>query len=129
MIVRHGTSPASLLALAVLLSCLLTFTALTIEVNKDLLIWYFNFGLIYKQVQIADIANVTPVRNPYIYGWGIHRISSGWLYNVSGLQAVEIRLKTGKIFRLGTNEPEVLVKALSNAINQRIVKPDLFLEN
>jgi hypothetical protein len=122
-IVRYGTSPGSLLALAVLLSCLLTFTALTIEVNKDLLIWYFNFGLISKQVKIADIANVTQVTNSWIHGWGIHRTSCGWLYNVSGLQAIEVRLNTGKLFRLGTNEPEELVKALNNAINQRITRP------
>jgi hypothetical protein len=108
-----GITPGSLAVLSLLLTCLLTFTALTIEINETSLIWYYNFGLIYKKVPLADIAQTVPVRNPWYYGWGIHLTPHGWLYNVSGSQAVEIMLKNGTSFRLGSDEPEALVDALA----------------
>ena len=37
---------------------------------------------------------------------------NGWLFNVSGLQAVEIFLRSGKKYRIGTDEPERLVEAI-----------------
>ena len=43
------------------------------------------------------------------WGWGVRYYGQGWLYNVSGLDAVEIRLKSGKHIRIGTDEPEALV--------------------
>jgi hypothetical protein len=117
-IVLQGTSPGSLLVLAVLLSCLLTFTALTIEINETSLIWYFNFGLFYKKIPLADISHLERVDNPWYYGWGIHLTSHGWLYTVAGSRAVGIRLKNGSSFRLGSDEPEALVAALARALHQ-----------
>jgi hypothetical protein len=38
----------------------------------------------------------------------------GWLYNVFGSFAVEIRLKNGKKYRIGTDDPQ----GLNNAIQQ-----------
>jgi len=34
------------------------------------------------------------------------------LYNVSGLDAVELRLKTGEVRRIGTNDPQGLASAM-----------------
>jgi len=41
------------------------------------------------------------------------------LYNVSGFDAVEIKLRTGKKFRIGTDVPQELEKAIEQAINSR----------
>jgi hypothetical protein len=35
-----------------------------------------------------------------------------WLWNVSGLNAIELTLKNSKRFRIGTDEPEKLVDAI-----------------
>jgi hypothetical protein len=35
-----------------------------------------------------------------------------WIYNVSGFDAVELTMKNGKIYRIGTNESDVLEKTL-----------------
>jgi hypothetical protein len=51
-----------------------------------------------------------------VYGWGIHYYGKGWLYNVAGLDAVEIRLTSGRRLRIGTDEPEVPCEAISRAI-------------
>jgi hypothetical protein len=44
---------------------------------------------------------------------GIHLSRFGWLYNVSGFDAVAIILKSGKRFALGTDEPDALLQALN----------------
>ena len=60
-----------------------------------------------------DIVSADVVRNPIIYGWGMHMIPRGWVYNVSGRSAVEVNLKDGTRLRLGTDEPEALVRAIT----------------
>jgi hypothetical protein len=45
-------------------------------------------------------------------GWGIRWIGRGWLWNVSGLRAVELELRDGRRFRVGSNRPERLAEAL-----------------
>lgn len=49
-------------------------------------------------------------------GWGIRITPHGMLYNVSGSEAVEIRMKNVRRFRLGTDEPEVLRGAILKAM-------------
>jgi hypothetical protein len=45
-------------------------------------------------------------------GLDIRMLGNGWLYNVSGLLALDIKLKSGSVIRLGSNEPEYLSAAL-----------------
>jgi hypothetical protein len=52
------------------------------------------------------------VRNPWYYGWGIHFIPGGMLYNAAGLSAIELRLTNGRCLRIGSGEAEVLSAAL-----------------
>lgn len=88
------------------------FSSLTVEVGDDEFVWFFGPGLWRKRIARRDIASVAAVRNPWWYGFGIHRTPRGWLYNVGGLDAVEIVLSTGRTLRIGTNEPDALVAAL-----------------
>ncbi len=97
------------------------FISLTIEIREHLLCWRFGVGLIRKQVKLADIRRIEIVKNPWWYGVGIHHTPRGWLYNVSGLRGVEITLKNGKRFRLGTNEPDALTRAIKDAISSVLV--------
>jgi hypothetical protein len=55
------------------------------------------------------------VRNCWWYGWGIRRGPDFRLYNVSGLDAVELRLKSGEVRRIGTDDPLALAAALKPA--------------
>jgi hypothetical protein len=56
------------------------------------------------------------VKNPWYYGWGIHLTPSGWLYNVSGFWAVELQMKNGKKYRIGTDDPEGLVQVIQDKL-------------
>jgi hypothetical protein len=88
------------------------FHSLTIEISERELRWRFGPGLIRKSVLLNEIASAEPVRTNFVEGWGIHMSRFGWLYNVSGHDAVAITLKSGKRFALGTDEPGVLANAL-----------------
>jgi hypothetical protein len=39
-----------------------------------------------------------------------------WIYNVSGFDAVELKMKNGKVYRIGTDESEKLESALQQSI-------------
>jgi hypothetical protein len=50
-----------------------------------------------------------------VVGWGIRRGPGFRLDNVSGLDAVELRLKSGEVRRIGTDDPLALAAALKPA--------------
>jgi hypothetical protein len=97
----------------------LLFYDLTVEIDASHLSFRFGVGLIRQRIPLAEIVAVTPVRNSWLYGWGIHRTPHGWLYNVSGWEAVEITLTSGKRLRLGTDEPRRLTQVLLAATRER----------
>jgi hypothetical protein len=91
------------------------FSTLTIAIEEGSLRASFGPGLIRKKVRLAEIASARPIPIRWWYGWGIHLTPHGWLYNVSGGKAVEITLRNGRRFCLGTDEPEDLLKAIQAA--------------
>jgi len=91
------------------------FHSLTIEIAGGELSWAFGPGLIHKRVLLADIVFATPAKNGP--SWGIHwSPRSGWLYNVSGYDAILVTLRSGKKFMLGTDEPSALAEAIRSQI-------------
>jgi hypothetical protein len=103
--------PALFLTLVLLLSALL-FWNLTIKIDNETLRASFGIGLIHKTVPVANIAACEPIRIRWWWGWGIHLTPYGWLYNVSGWDAVVITLRNGRRFCLGTDQPDDLVAAI-----------------
>ena len=88
------------------------FSSLTVEVHAQEVRWHFGPGFWRYRLALAEIAAAEPVRNSWLNGFGI-RIGPGVrLYNVSGLDAVELRLKSGEIRRLGTDDPQGLAAAV-----------------
>jgi hypothetical protein len=92
------------------------FVTLTVEVDGAALTCRFGPGLFRKRIALEDIVRATPVTNPWIIGWGIRWYPGCcWVWNISGLQAVELDLKNGRKFRVGTDEPAALVEAVTTA--------------
>ena len=56
------------------------------------------------------------VKNLWYYGWGIRFTPRSWLFNVSGFSAIELQMKSGKRYRIGTDDPDNLAKALDEAL-------------
>ncbi len=101
--------------LVLLASAVFLFGALTVEVTTDELVVSFGPGLIRKRWRIEEIRKARVVRNPWYYGWGIRLTPRRWLFNVSGLDAVEMELNSGRSFRIGTDEPQRLLAAVETA--------------
>ena len=53
------------------------------------------------------------VRNKWWYGYGVRKVPNGWMYNVAGLDAVELELGEDRVFRIGTDDPAALMAALT----------------
>ena len=65
---------------------------------------------------MSDVAAVRQVRNNWIQGWGVRKVTNGWMYNVWGLDAVELEMSSGDIFRIGTDDQERLHTAISVSV-------------
>jgi transcriptional regulator with XRE-family HTH domain len=94
------------------------FSSLTISVNSSTINWSFAFGFWKKQLDLSEVASAHVVQNTFLNGFGIRVVGNGWLYNVSGFAAVELKLKGGSVVRLGTDEPEYLKHAVNSALEQ-----------
>ena len=100
----------------ILLVCLLLFYKLRITIEDQTLCASFGVGIIRKRVRLAEIVECEPIRIRWWYGWGIHLTPHGWLYNVSGFDAVAITLRDGRKLALGTDDPHGLVEAIRHSI-------------
>jgi len=100
----------------ILLVCVVLFYRLKITIENGTLCASFGPGVIRKKVSLTEIVGFEPIRIRWWYGWGIHRTPNGWLYNVSGFDAVTITLRNGKKFSLGTNDPHGLVAAIRDSV-------------
>ena len=87
----------------------------TVTITRDELMFYFGPGFWTKRFPLDDIISAEVVRNSPLHGWGIRYTFHGWLYNVSGLHAVELEIQGEGQIRIGTDEPEALRQALEDA--------------
>lgn len=95
------------------------FSSLTVEIFQTYLKVSFGLGIISKKIVLSNIESVEAVRTKWYYGWGIkYVLGEGWMWNVSGFDAVRLKLKDGTIFRIGTDEPQALEQALKSAIQK-----------
>lgn len=105
--------------LGMLIICLILFGTLTVNGNSTSIRIRFGPGLIRKSFRLDEIGSCTVVRNHWWYGWGIRRTVKGWLFNVSGLDAVELSMRDGTFYRIGTDEPRKLCDFLQRKLNER----------
>jgi hypothetical protein len=102
-------------ALIVLIAVAAIFSSLTVEVSENELRWYFGPGLWTYRLALGDIETVAVVRNHWWNGFGIRMAAGFRLYNVSGLDAVELRLRSNDVRRIGTDDPQGLAEALKSS--------------
>lgn len=115
----HGFNTLLVAVFAALAVCLVLFAALTVKVDSREVSLRFGIGLIRKKFPVTGIEAAGIVRNPWYYGWGIRKTPEGWLYNVSGLLAVELRMKSGEKYRIGTDDPLGLLNEIETVIGEK----------
>jgi hypothetical protein len=104
------------IVLGILLVSLILFATLTVTITGDVLQIRFGPGIIRKSIPLREIESCGVVHNPWYYGWGIRYTPQGWLFRVSGLHGVEVRLRSGRKYYIGTDVPEELERAIRQAI-------------
>jgi len=110
-----GQWPASIALIAIMLTAAVLFSSLTVEISDNELRWYFGPGLWTYRLPLTAIENVAVVRNHWWNGYGIRMAPGFRLYNVSGLDAVELRVGANDVRRIGTDDPQGLAQALSTS--------------
>jgi hypothetical protein len=114
-----GKAPFIIAVAVSVLVLLLLFGTLTVEVSNDLIRLAFGIGLIRYKFQMNDIASAKIRRIKWYSGFGIHGWpGKGWLLNVSGLDTVELTMKNGMRYLIGTDEPQQLYDAIRINIKQ-----------
>lgn len=100
----------------ILVASLVVFSSLTVVVRDGELRWHFGPGWPRWRVSLADVVSAEPARTAWWWGFGIRLTPYGWLYTVSGRDAVLVRRRDGRAFLLGTDEPARLAHAIRSAL-------------
>jgi len=95
------------------------FSTLTVVVDDRTVRVWFGFGALRREVMLADVTVARRVRNHWYAGWGVRIIPQGRLYNVGGLDAVELELDSGRVVRIGTDQPDALLAAVNAALDMK----------
>ena len=117
--VDSGPNFAVSAIMVLILFILASFSTLTVSINENYLRIKFGYGIFAKKFALNQIASVQAVKNHWYYGWGVKVWfwPYMWIYSVSGFDAVEIIMRNGKIYRIGTDTPGELEAAIKQAIN------------
>lgn len=116
--IDSGTNFAITSMMVLILLVLSSFVLLQVTIDEKYLWLKFGYGVYKKKFLLNDIISARTVKNHWYYGWGI----KFWfwpkmvIYSVSGLDAVEIRLRNGRIYRIGTDEPKELEQEIVDSI-------------
>ena len=106
----------AIIAIVAIVIMLALFTSLTVVGDNNEIRFSFGPGVVRKHISYDRIKSVKKVRNRWYYGWGVRWYGRGWLYNVSGLDAVELNLTNDTELRIGTDEPDELLAFLNSKI-------------
>ena len=116
-----GDNPIDLSGLLILslilVASLLLFFQMKTSIDNEQIRISFGIGVIKKRIAIKNIEKVTIVRNKWYSGFGIRMIKNGWLYNIKGLDAVELKMKSSKsIIRIGTADSQNLKREIDKKL-------------
>lgn len=113
----RGMNSIGLTVMIVVGVCIPLFGTLKVEIGHEDPVIHFGIGLINKRLKLNEIESCRTVKNPCCYGWGIRITPNGWLYNVSGFDAVEVRMRKGKRYRIGIDRPQQFESAIRMSIS------------
>jgi len=111
------TTTTLICTLVTLQVCLVLFYQLTITVTEETVSFRMGIGLIGKSYSIREIQSCQTVKNSLLYGLGIHWFPKGIIYNISGINAIELRFKNRRsVVRIGTDRPEEVARLINSLL-------------
>ena len=108
-----------LLLVGLLALALALFGWLTVEVDEREIRLRFGLGFVRKSVSVADIVGSERIRTRLWWGWGLHWTPAGWLYNVSGREAVRLELVRDRPVVIGSDDADALKEAIDRSVAGR----------
>ncbi|MBF0503894.1 MAG: hypothetical protein HQL14_02210 [Candidatus Omnitrophica bacterium] len=96
------------------------FATLTVSVDAENVNIAFGPGIIRKKFRLKSIENCQ-ISKTKCCSWGIHGWGKRWLFNVSGFDTIELKMKNGMAYYIGTDQPAQLEKAIND---QRKICPN-----
>lgn len=91
------------------------FSSLTVTVGAGRVDVRFGPGLFGTSVALSEVVAVGVVTNPWWARWGISHVGAGTRFTLPGRDAVELELRNGRRYRIGTDEPDRLAAAIREA--------------
>lgn len=118
--VNSGPNFAITSIMVLVLLMLSSLATLTVSIDENYVRIKFGYGLFKKKLSLEKIDSVKTVKNRWYYGWGIRMYfwPTTWIFNVSGFDAVELIMKNGRRYRIGTDEPKQLESAINIGVNK-----------
>jgi len=119
-----GFEPMAFATMLLVVIIVISFTTLNVTIDENYLGIKFGYGIFRKKFPLNEIISAKTVKNHWYYGWGIRLWlwPKMWIFNVSGFDAVEIKMKNNKIYRIGTDEPKELERAILESANLKIAE-------
>ncbi len=96
---------------AILCLVIVVFTSMTVIVKDREVEISMGMDLFRKKIPISEISSVEEVNIPW-HSVGFKKISGGWLFSVAMSDGVDIGLKSGKRFIVGSNDSASLKAAI-----------------
>ena len=117
---RTGLNLVLIAAMLFTIFFIASFATLNVMIDEKYLRIKFGYGIFRKKFTLQEIISARSVKNHWYYGWGIRYWipSRIWIFNISGFEAVEIKKKNGKTYRIGTDEPKNLERTIMQAIKR-----------
>ena len=120
-LLRLGSNPLSdlgfMMIVVIMLAVLALFYKMETKIDQHIIMISYGIGWIRKTIKLDRIATVRVVRNKWYYGLGIRLLPKGTMYNIHGLDAVELYFyDTNRIIRIGTAMPEGLAAHIQKQI-------------
>lgn len=118
ILIQEDLNYPILVFMILILLLLSSFVTLRVTLDEKYLKIKFGYGIYRKSFLLQEIISARTVKNHWYYGWGIRVWFWPYMliYNISGFDAVEIKMKNNKIYRIGTDEPRKLESAITQAI-------------
>lgn len=91
----------------------LGFRSLMVTVTPSEVELAYSLGWPSKRIERSRITSVEPLQIPWWNGGGMHLISRGWIWNIWGIETVQLTFSDGSRLLIGTDDPEGLTSALS----------------
>lgn len=113
---RFGFNWIGAIVFVLMVIALYLFNSLTVTVDNEKICASFGPGLIKRTIPFRVVKSAEKVKNKWYYGFGIRLVPGGQMYNVAGMDAIELKLTNGRVFRIGTDEPNKLLQIVQDQL-------------